>query len=278
MSESSSSLLPADLALGVFDSGVGGLSIVKAILELMPQERVIYVADSAYAPYGDKSPQLIEQRTLKVGQWLAAHHVKAITIACNTATVVAARQLRHALHLPVVAIEPAIKPATQLTRNGRIGVLATSRTVASESVARLCEQYGQDRDIILQACPGWVECVESGQIDSAQTLSLLHQYLEPLLDKGVDTLVLGCTHYPFLREQIERIVGQDVLLIDPAQAVAKELARRMGREIEPTTSNTIKKSAHQLEFYCSGDSPRVERVVRQLWHGEVVFHYEPSLA
>ena len=214
-------------AIGVFDSGVGGLSVLRAIRAALPHEQLVYVADSGHAPYGDQSEAHITQRTLSVGNWLAAQGVKAITIACNTATVVAAKSLREQTHLPVVAIEPAIKPAVAMTRSGVVGVLATRQTVQSASVARLVELYGADKRILLQGCPGLVAQVERADLHSADTEALLRQFITPLIEQGADTLVLGCTHYPFLRDLIQRVAGEGVTLLDPAEAVARELARRL---------------------------------------------------
>jgi glutamate racemase len=220
----------------------------------------VYVADSGHAPYGDKSEAHIIERTLTVGNWLATSGVKAITVACNTATVVAIRHLREQTHIPVVAIEPAIKPAANTTRSGVVGVLATTQTLQSESVARLCLEHGEGKRILLQACPGWVEAVEQADLHSPQTEALLRQFVVPLMDQGVDTLVLGCTHYPFLRDTLQRIVGNDVVLIDPAVAVAAELTRRLGndrRMDEPHVGAT--------RFFTTGDVSHVQQVVAHLW-------------
>ena len=177
MPADSRSSLPSSLhnAIGIFDSGVGGLSVLKAIRAALPQEDLVYVADSAHAPYGERSEDFITQRTLVLGEWLARQGVKAITIACNTATVVAAKRLRDSTQVPVIAIEPAIKPAAGLTRSGVIAVLATRQTVQSESVARLCELHGGGKKILLQACPGWVERVEAADLTSPHTLALLRE-------------------------------------------------------------------------------------------------------
>jgi glutamate racemase len=218
------------------------------------------VADSGHAPYGDKSEAHIIERTLTVGNWLAVSGVKAITVACNTATVVAIRHLREQTHIPVVAIEPAIKPAANTTRTGVVGVLATTQTLQSESVARLCLEHGEGKRILLQACPGWVEAVEEADLHSPQTEALLRQFVVPLMDQGVDTLVLGCTHYPFLRNTLQRIVGDDVVLIDPAVAVATELTRRLGndRRMDEQHIGTTR-------FFTTGDVLHVQQVVAHLW-------------
>ena len=247
--------------IGVFDSGVGGLSVLRAIRAALPHEHLVYVADSGHAPYGDQSEAHITQRTLTVGHWLAEQGVKGITIACNTATVVAAKTLREQTHLPVVAIEPAIKPAVALTRSGVVGVLATRQTVQSASVARLVDLYGADKRIVLQACPGWMEQVERADLHSPETEALLRQFIAPLLEQGADTLVLGCTHYPFLRDTIQRVAGEHVTLIDPADAVARELARRLadGQRLATQTA------AGSVRFFTSGDVAQVQAVMSHLW-------------
>jgi glutamate racemase len=252
---------PFDNAIGVFDSGVGGLSVLRAIRSALPYEDLVYVADSGHAPYGDQSESHITQRTLTVGNWLAEQGVKAITIACNTATVVAAKTLREQTHLPVVAIEPAIKPAVALTRSGVVGVLATRQTVQSASVARLVASYGADKRVLLQACPGWVEQVERANLDSPQTEALLRQFTDPLLAQGVDTLVLGCTHYPFLRELLQRVAGDAVTLIDPAEAVARELGRRLADQGQARLAQT----PGRVQFFTSGDVAQAQAVMSHLW-------------
>jgi glutamate racemase len=221
----------------------------------------VYVADSGHAPYGDQSEDHITQRTLTVGTWLAEQGVKGITIACNTATVVAARTLREQTHLPVVAIEPAIKPAVALTRSGVVGVLATRQTVQSAAVARLVDLYAADKRILLQACPGLVEQVERADLHSAETQDLLRQFITPLLEQGADTLVLGCTHYPFLRETIQRIAGEGVTLIDPAEAVARELVRRLDESGGLSSAAT----PGSVRFFTSGDVAQAQSVMSHLW-------------
>ena len=251
--------------LGVFDSGVGGLSVLRAIRAALPHEDLVYVADSGHAPYGDQTQAHITQRTLTVGHWLAEQGVKGITIACNTATVVAAKTLREQTHLPVVAIEPAIKPAVALTRSGVVGVLATRQTVQSAAVARLVDLYGADKRVLLQACPGWVEQVERADLQGEDTEVLLRQFIMPLLEQGADTLVLGCTHYPFLRDTIQRIVGTGVTLIDPAEAVARELTRRLAENGNLSTQNELGRVA----FFTTGDVAQAQHAVTHLW-GEPV--------
>ena len=258
-------------AIGVFDSGVGGLSVLRAIQAALPHENLVYVADSGHAPYGDQSEEHITQRTLTVGHWLAGQGVKAITIACNTATVVAAKTLRDQTHLPVVAIEPAIKPAMALTRSGVVGVLATRQTVQSASVARLVALYGADKRILLQGCPGLVEQVERADLHSAETEALLRQFITPLIEQGADTLVLGCTHFPFLRDTIQRVAGEGVTLLDPAEAVARELARRLADN--GCLSNSSLQG--QVQFFTSGDLVQAQSVMSHLWDARLTVQALP---
>ena len=248
-------------AIGVFDSGVGGLSVLRAIRQALPQETLVYVADTGHAPYGDKPTAHIVERTLKVGRWLCAQGVRAITLACNTATVLAVRELRQSTHLPVVAIEPAIKPAVTQSTKGVVGVLATQQTIQSEGVAHLIERFAQGKQILLQACPGWVERVEQGDLDSPDTLKLLRQHTQALVDAGADVWVLGCTHYPFLHGALRQIAGPGVTLIDPAQAVARELQRRLAEQMPQPPSH-----GPGLDFfYTTGDVDTAQRVMSQLW-------------
>lgn len=258
-------------AIGVFDSGVGGLSVLRAIRAAFPNEHLVYVADAGHAPYGDQSEAHITQRTLAVGNWLAQQGVKGITIACNTATVVAAKTLREQTHLPVVAIEPAIKPAVALTRSGVVGVLATTQTIQSAAVAKLVALYGADKRILLQACPGLVEQVERADLHSLQTEALLRQFISPLLEQGADTLVLGCTHYPFLRDSIQHVAGEGVVLIDPAEAVARELMRRLA-DSDLLSSQT---EPGTVTFFTTGDVVQTHNAVTHLWGSSVVVQALP---
>jgi glutamate racemase len=262
-------------AIGVFDSGVGGLSVLRSIRQALPHESLVYVADTGHAPYGDKPAAHIVDRTLRVGRWLAAGGVRAITVACNTATMVAVRELRQCTHLPVVAIEPAIKPAVGLSSRGVVGVLATQQTIQSEGVARLIERYAQGARVVLQACPGWVEQVERGDLDSPATLALLRQHTHALIEAGADVWVLGCTHFPFLWAGLRQIAGPDVTFIDPADAVARELRRRLseaggGRSDAPTGRGTE-------FFYTTGDPTLTREVMSMLWGRRIQVQRLPDL-
>lgn len=258
------------LAIGVFDSGVGGLSVLREIRRLLPFEDLHYVADSAFAPYGDRTASYIEARTRAIAEFLLTQRTKALVVACNTATSVAVEALREHINLPIVAIEPAIKPAVALTRSGVVGVLATRQTVGSASVSKLVATYGQHARILLQACPGLVEQVEKGALSTPETQALLTRYISPLLDEGADTLVLGCTHYPFLTPLIQEIAGQKVQVIDPAPAVAQQLQRRLladellappDRQYEHPSA----KGKGHTAFWTSGSPEQASRVMSALW-------------
>ncbi|MBD9358323.1 glutamate racemase [Methylomonas albis] len=260
--------LRTDAPIGVFDSGVGGLSVLRAIRTELPREDLLYVADSGYAPYGDRDADFIADRATTITELLLDAGVKSIVVACNTATVVAIEKLRSWCPVPVVAMEPAIKPAAQSTKSGVVGVLATSRTLASPSVARLCAAYGKDIQILLQACPGLVEQVEKAQLQGAATRELLVRYLLPLLQAGADTIVLGCTHYPFLAPLIREIVGSDLTIIDPANAVAKELARRLQGNLRPDSSERTA----EVSFFSSTAIQEASPIMSALWGSHVLVH------
>lgn len=213
--------------IGVLDSGVGGLSLLRAIQAELPQENLLYVADSLHAPYGDKSPAWISARSAQIISFLVGQQCKAVVIACNTITAVAVSELRDSFAVPIIAIEPAIKPAAIMTRSGVIAVMATTRTLHSESLQRLRQRYAAGVEVLFVPCPGLADKVESVDLDSSEVEQLLRSLLTPALDKGVDTLVLGCTHYPFLLDSIQRVVGPDVQIIDPSAAVAAEVGRRL---------------------------------------------------
>jgi glutamate racemase len=213
--------------VGVFDSGVGGVSVLREIQRELPAEELIYVADSAYAPYGDKPVEEIQERAFRIVEFLIGQHAKAIVVACNTATGVAVEALRARWPLPFVAIEPAVKPAAAATRTGIVGVLATRQTIASPRFARLAETWATGAKILAQPCPGLVEQIERGELTTGTTRDLIASYVRPLVEQGADTLVLGCTHYPFVEPLIASSAGAGVTIINPASAVARELRRRL---------------------------------------------------
>jgi glutamate racemase len=267
---------PAHRPIGVFDSGVGGLSVLREIRRLLPLEDLLYVADSGHAPYGDRSAAFIEARSLAIVDFLIGHKVKAIVVACNTASGVAIVPMRAHSPVPVIAMEPAVKPAAVHTRSGVIGVLATSQTLASDSVSRLIAAHGQGLRVLLQACPGLVEQVESGALTGDKTEALLRHYIEPLLAQGADTLVLGCTHYPFLIPAIRAIVGPDVTVIDPAPAVAQQLKRRLLADRLARDDAAGLSQPGTEQFWTSGALAQARRVLPLLWGRAVSLKGLPS--
>jgi glutamate racemase len=251
--------------IGVFDSGVGGLSVLHEIRRALPGEDLLYVADSAHAPYGDKSQQFIEDRSIAISEFLVSRHVKAIVVACNTATGAAIATLRSRFAVPIIAMEPAVKPAALNTQSGVIGVLATSRTLVSDNFVQLFARYGADVEIWGQACPGLVEQVEAGDLSDKKTRLLLEQYVVPLLERKADIIVLGCTHYPFLAPLIREIAGSGVAVIDSAAAVARELRRRL--ELDNLLASEA--GAGTECFWTSGAVEKTKPLVAQLWQAEV---------
>jgi glutamate racemase len=223
---------PNDAPVGIFDSGVGGLSVLRHIRAQLPNEHLLYFADSGFAPYGDKPEHVVAERVLAVGTFLAEQGVKALVVACNTATVAAIKPLRDRFpHLPIVGVEPGLKPGAAASRNGTVGVLATERTLAGDKFLLLRDQIARDTGtrFLLQPCVGLADQIELGELDSEDTTAMLARYIVPLLEQGADTLVLGCTHYPLVRASIERVIAQhsahDIALIDTGHAVARQLAR-----------------------------------------------------
>lgn len=219
--------MPAEQPIGFFDSGVGGLTVLRCVKDILPAENLLYLADTAHAPYGDKSIDYIRGRAHHLCELLLEREVKAVVIACNTATAAAAGWLREKLEVPIIAMEPGVKPALSLSRNGNIGVLATAETAQSAQLEALVERYAASARVHIQACPGLVEQIEADTLDSDTCLQLLQQYLEPLMMAEVDTIVLGCSHYPILKDQIQALVGEGVQLVETGTPVALELKRRL---------------------------------------------------
>lgn len=224
---STSLSLAKSAPIGIFDSGVGGISVLKHIRQLLPHEDLLYCADSSNAPYGNKSLEFIRERSFFLTRFLVEQGAKAIVVACNTATAGAINQLRENFQLPIIGMEPAVKPAVAATTTGVVGVLATSGTLKSAQFAALLENYGQNVTVVTQACHGLVECVERGELDAPSTNALIAKYIAPLLEAGADTIVLGCTHYPFVRPLIEAQLESGVTLIDTGEAVARQVKRRL---------------------------------------------------
>ena len=247
--------------IGVFDSGVGGLSVLREIRALLPAEVLIYVADSAHIPYGEKSRQYIETRARVIAGFMLERGAKALVVACNTATAAAVAALRSAYPVPIIGMEPGVKPAAQLTQSGVIGVLATPGTLASQKFAALLQRHAGAAQVVVQACPGLVEQIECGDIGGQHVRVLVQRYVESLLERGADTLVLGCTHYPFVAKLIREAAGPTVKLVETGAAVAQELKRRL---MAAQLLNSQKSPGNE-EFWTSGDPRTVAPVMAMLW-------------
>lgn len=248
--------------IGIFDSGIGGLSVLKELQRVLPNENLIYLADSANAPYGDQSEDFIQQRALTIADFLSKQSVKAMVVACNTATAAAVNALRSEYQIPVVGLEPAIKPAVFNTKNGMVGVLATSQTLASKKYQQLKSQYENQATIIDVACQGLVEYIEDNKQDSAEFYQLLTRYIQPLQNQHIDTLVLGCTHYPFAKTVIQKIVSADIEIIDSGKAVAEQT----GRQLKNNNLLNDEGKAGRVDFY--SNQPDSE-TLSHLWGNKV---------
>jgi len=227
--------------IGVFDSGVGGLSVLKALHQQLPSNDLLYVADSANAPYGERSDEFITDRTHRVASHLLAQGAQLLVLACNTATAVSAASLRERWPgLSIVAVEPGIKPAVAASRNGRIGVMATPATLRSDKFQRLAQTHRSDAHIHLQPCPGLAGQIERLEADSPALLDLIQRFTAPLREAEVDTVVLGCTHYPFVARQIRAALGAEVTLIDTADAVARQVRRLAGHQSQAAPAGKVR--------------------------------------
>jgi glutamate racemase len=235
----------------------------------LPHEQLLYVADSRYAPYGNKTPEEIQSRCFEIADFLIAKGVKAIVVACNTATAAAIDSMREKYSLLIIGMEPAVKPAAEASKNGVIGVLATVGTLKSAQFAGLLESYGRNVKVVTQGCVGLVECIERGELSTDNTRYLLEQYCQPLLDEGADTIVLGCTHYPFVKPLIQQIVGQNVTLIDTGAAVAKHLQTRLA-------ALDLLAQQHQVgtvRFWTNSQATDAKQVIEALWGKSAVVEF-----
>jgi glutamate racemase len=249
------------ISLGLFDSGVGGLSVVRELMRQAPAQPIIYLADQVHSPYGQRSLAEIRALAEAITHFLLWEGAQAIVIACNTASAAALHSLRDRFpEVPFVGMEPAIKPAAEHTRTGHVGVIATEATFQGELFASLMDRFTAGITVHTQACPALVPLVEAGELNSERTYAALRGYLTPLLDAGIDELVLGCTHYPFLRGPIEKVVGAGVEIVDPAPAVARQVIRvSAGRE---GSTDGVQAAAHR--FYTSANPDRFRRALREL--------------
>lgn len=258
--------------VGVFDSGVGGLSVLRQIRARLPQESLLFVADSGYVPYGEKTPEFIIERCSYITEFLLGQGAKALVIACNTATAAAANELRQSYpDVPLIAMEPAVKPATAATRNGRVGVLATTGTLKSARFAALLDRFAHEVEVFMQPCPGLVELIEAGHLAGDETRRLLIELTRPLLSHHCDTLILGCTHYPFIKPLLRELIPPTVSIIDTGAAVARQLENVLhARRLQASGRNAVTE-----RFWTSGDRQRLFDVLPKLWGAVLPVHSLP---
>jgi glutamate racemase len=236
--------------IGIFDSGVGGLSVLRAIREQIPEETVVYFGDQAHIPYGPRSMEQIRDFSEAITRFLLAQGAKIIIVACNTASAAALQTLRDEFQaVPFVGMEPAVKPAAEYTQTGKVGVLATPATFQGMLYASVVERFANGVELLQDTCPGLVQQIERGNLAGKETRQILENALRPMLERNIDTVVLGCTHYPFVIPLIEEMVGENVRVIDPAPAVARQVRRVLevkGMKNQPGTRG-------QIRFFTSGD-------------------------
>lgn len=242
--------------VGVYDSGVGGLSVLQAMRRLLPREHLIYVADSAYVPYGEKSRHKVIERSLTVAAYFMSRGVKALVVPCNTATAAAIHVLRERHpHLPIIGIEPAVRPAARLTRQNVIGVFATTGTLNSARFHALVQREAPHARIIVRPCPDWVRAVEEGITSGEPAIELVRPAISEVLGEGADVLVLGCTHFPFLIDAIRAVAPSSVPVLETSEAVARQVQRQLEeRGLLRTEGEGC------WEFHSSGDPRQLEEV------------------
>ena len=256
--------------IAVFDSGLGGLTVLRALRERLPQEDFFYFADTRYLPYGDRPEAFLRERGVRIAQALARRGAKALVIACNTATAAAAEAIRAATALPIVALEPGVKPAATLSRSGVIGVLATTRTLESERFQRLVGNHAGHLRVLPVACPGLAESIEAAGPESPEVAALLDSFVTPLAGQGADVVVLGCTHYPWVAEAIARRMPAGTVLLDTGEPVARQLDRLLAN------AGLLGGGAGRLSVATSGAPAKVSATVDRLWRAHLpVEHWEP---
>jgi glutamate racemase len=254
--------------IGIFDSGIGGVTVLHAIRALLPSEDLIYFGDSAHLPYGEKSMEQIRSLSEKVVDFLMKQDCELIVIACNTASAAALKHLRVKYpEYTFIGMEPAVKPAAEQTLTGVVGVIATTATFQGELFASVVERFAQHVRVLHQPCPGLVQQIEAGKLHDEETKQLLRNWLLPMKNSNIDTLVLGCTHYPFVKESIAEILGHDVRIIDPAPAIAKRVKNLLEQK------NTLNAAGHlgQVTYFTSGNPAQFDETLYKLTgeHGNV---------
>jgi glutamate racemase len=250
-------------AIGIFDSGIGGLSVLAAVRSRLPCTDLVYMADTAHVPYGPRSLQEVRAFSFGIARFLVDQGVQVIVIACNTASAAALHELRAAIPAsPFVGMEPAVKAAAEHSHTGVVAVLATPATFQGALFASVVERFAQGVEVIRQVCPGLVEQIEAGELESPKTEAMLRGWVEPLLARNIDALVLGCTHYPFVRPLLEHICGPGVRVIDPSAAVARQ-AERILAAMNGQTSGRERDRGRNI-YFTSGSVARFEQLLRRV--------------
>jgi glutamate racemase len=247
--------------IGIFDSGVGGISVLRAIREQMPEEAVIYFGDQGHIPYGPRPMEQIRNFSEAITNFLLEHNAKIVVVACNTASAAALKYLRERFpSVQFVGMEPAIKPAAEHTQTGKVGVLATPATFQGALYASVVERFANGAELFQDTCPGLVQQIEQGNLNGEGTRRILEDALLPMLEKNIDTVVLGCTHYPFVIPLIQQIVGDSIRVIDPAPAVVKQI-RRLLEERGMKYQSELK---GDIKFYTSGNPDALKSLLPML--------------
>ena len=248
--------------IGIFDSGLGGLSIAREVRTILPSENILYVGDCGNAPYGDKTEAFVIERVLKISDFFLKHNAKAIVVACNTATAAAIDILRTKVSIPVIGVEPALKPAVLNTKTGAVGVMATTRTISSKRYQKLLNTYNPNNKVkvVSMKCSGLMNCVENGAWDAPETIELIEKYTKPIKEANADFTVLGCTHYPFLKKQISKALGPNVTVYDPSPAVATQVLH----QLEKQGSLELGKQGTE-RFLITSLTPKTQQIISLLW-------------
>ncbi len=240
-----------DAPVGVFDSGVGGLTVAREIMRQMPNERIVYFGDTARVPYGNKSKETVTKYSRQIIRFLKTQQVKAIVIACNTASAYALEEIEKEIDIPIIGVvKPGAKVAAETTKNGKIGVIATAATIGTHIYAQYISEISESLQVIGKACPLFVPLVEEGLLQDPVTDEIAMRYLNPLIDIEIDTLILGCTHYPMIRSTIGKIMGDGVTLVNPAYETARELKELLKKE-DLLNPNPPELGTNKYRFYVS---------------------------
>lgn len=264
MGQINKKLMHRSAPVGVFDSGVGGLTVAREIMRQIPNEKIIYFGDTARVPYGSKSQETVTRYSEQIVRFLKTFQVKTIVVACNTASAYALDTLEQNIEIPIIGvIKPGARTAAEVTRNGRIGVIATEATIASQMYTKYITRLNSDVTIYEKACPLFVPLVEEGLLEDPVTDEIARRYLTELIDIDIDTLILGCTHYPLIRSTLHRIMGERVTLVNPAYETAVEL-KRMLSDMDMLNDKAPELGSNQYRFYVSDKAEKFVRFANSI--------------